>query len=133
MLGGEPCIINGDGESSRDFCYVANAVQANLRAAFIEDPAAMNQVYNVAAGQRTTLTQLHEAIAAGLRRLQPSLNVRKPQFADFRDGDIRHSLADIGKAARLLGYVPSHDVAAGLAETADWYLRQAREQAPPAR
>ena len=59
--------------------------------------------------------------------------MREPPFADFRDGDIRHSLADIGKAGRLLGYAPSHDVAAGLAETADWYLRQAREQAPAAR
>jgi len=133
MLEGAPCVINGDGESSRDFCYIANAVQANLRAAFVEEPAAMNQVYNVAVGQRTTLSQLHEAIAAALRRLQPSLNVSEPQFADFRDGDIRHSLADIGKAARLLGYAPSHEVAAGLAETADWYLTQAREQAAHAR
>jgi len=126
MVQGSPCVINGDGESSRDFCYIANAVQANLRAAFVESPEAMNQVYNVAVGQRTTLKQLHAAIAAALTRLEPSLKVQEPQLADFRSGDIRHSLADVGKAARLLGYAPSHDVAAGLAETADWYWTQAR-------
>jgi len=84
-----------------------------LRAAFVESPEAMNQVYNVAVGQRTTPRQLHGAIAVALARLEPALKVQEPQFADFRSGDIRHSLADVGKAARLLGYAPSHDVEAG--------------------
>jgi len=121
MLRGEPCTINGDGETSRDFCYVANVVQANLRAALVEDEAALNQVYNVAVGDRTTLNQLHSSLAAALRELRPGLDVRDPLRQEFRQGDIRHSLADIGKARTLLGYAPTHDVAAGLRETAAWY------------
>ena len=119
-------MINGDGETSRDFCFVANAVQANLRAALVEDPAAQNQVFNVAVGQRTTLAQLHGLLAAALTKLVPELRVAPPIKRDFRDGDVRHSLADIGKAAGLLGYVPSHDVRAGLEQTATWYVAQAR-------
>ncbi len=126
MLRGEPCIINGDGETSRDFCFVANAVQANLRAALVDDPAALNQVYNVAIGQRTTLLQLHELLAAALLRLDPALRVAPPVKGRFREGDIRHSLADIGKAAGLLGYAPSHDVRAGLEQAASWYVAQER-------
>ena len=121
MLRGQPCVINGDGETSRDFCYVANAVQANLRAALAHDAAALNQVYNVAVGQRTTLRQLHAAIAEALQRLDGTLKVAPPQFADFREGDVRHSLAEVGKASRLLGYEPTHDLLAGLAEAVGWY------------
>ena len=121
MLRGQPCVINGDGETSRDFCYVANAVQANLRAALVDDAAALNQVYNVAVGQRTTLRQLHAAIAEALQRLDGTLKVAPPQFADFREGDVRHSLADVGKASRLLRYAPTHDLLAGLAEAVGWY------------
>jgi UDP-N-acetylglucosamine 4-epimerase len=124
MLRGEACVINGDGETSRDFCYVANAVQANLRAALIDDSAALNQVFNVAVGQRTTLIQLHGLLAAALTRLLPALRVLPPRRGAFRDGDVRHSLADIAKAGNLLGYAPSHDVRAGLEETAPWYLAQ---------
>jgi UDP-N-acetylglucosamine 4-epimerase len=125
MLRGEPCAINGDGETSRDFCYVGNAVQANLRAALVDEPAALNQVYNVAVGQRTTLMQLHELLAAALKSLDPTLRVTPPTQRDFRSGDVRHSLADIGKAASLLGYAPSHDVRAGLQEAAQWYVEKA--------
>lgn len=126
MLEGTPCVINGDGETSRDFCFVANAVQANLRAALVEKSEAVNQVYNVAVGDRTTLKELHSAIAAALQRLDPALQVQPPHFSDFRAGDVRHSLADIGKARRLLGYAPTHNVAAGLAEAVEWYVRNAR-------
>ena len=126
MLRDEPCVINGDGETSRDFCFVANAVQANLRAALVDDAAALNQVFNVAVGQRTTLTQLHGMLAEALTRLVPDLRVTPPVMRDFRGGDVRHSLADIGKAAGLLGYAPSHDVRSGLAQTASWYVAQAR-------
>lgn len=125
MLTGEPCVIYGDGETSRDFCFVANVVQANLRAALVEDPEALNEVYNVAVGGRTSLVELHAAIATSLRARNPSLHVLAPRFADFRDGDIRHSLADVSKAKRLLGYVPTHDLRAGLAETVDWYMSDA--------
>ena len=124
MLRGQACVINGDGETSRDFCFVANAVQANLRAALVDEPAALNQVYNVAVGQRTTLAQLHELLAAALTRITPGLRVSPALKREFRDGDVRHSLADIGKAASLLGYAPSHDVRAGLEQAASWYVAQ---------
>jgi UDP-N-acetylglucosamine/UDP-N-acetylgalactosamine 4-epimerase len=127
MLRGEPCLINGDGETSRDFCYVANAVQANLRAALVEEAAALNQVYNVAVGQRTTLVQLHALLAAALTRLDPALRIVLPVKRGFREGDVRHSLADIGKATSLLGYAPSHDVRAGLQEAAAWYVAQEKK------
>lgn len=122
MLAGEPCVINGDGETSRDFCYVANAVQANLRAALTVDTAAVNQVYNVAIGGRTTLNELHRSLTRVLLSRRPHLNVAPPVHADFRAGDVRHSQADIGKARRLLGYEPSHDVDAGLAAAVQWYI-----------
>jgi UDP-N-acetylglucosamine 4-epimerase len=122
MMRGQACVINGDGETSRDFCYVANAVQANLHAALVEDPRAGGQVYNVAAGQRTTLLQLHGLLTAALREQRPGLAVQPPMFAGFRDGDVRHSLADISKARALLGYEPTHDVRAGLREAVSWYV-----------
>ncbi len=122
MLHSKPCVINGDGETSRDFCYVANAVQANLRAALVEDSTALNQVYNVAVGQRTTLKELHALIAGAVRRVDPTLKVLPPEFSQFRAGDVRHSLADIDKARHRLGYEPTHDVPAGLAEAIGWYV-----------
>jgi UDP-N-acetylglucosamine 4-epimerase len=124
MLSGQPCVINGDGETSRDFCYVANAVQANLRAALTHDQRAVGQVYNIAAGQRTTLLHLHEMLSAALRDARPGLSAVSPTFTDFRAGDVRHSLADIGKARDLLGYQPTHDLARGLAEAVAWYTAQ---------
>jgi len=126
MLSGRACTINGDGETSRDFCYVANAVQANLRAALVEEPRAQGQVYNVAAGQRITLLQLHELLSSALREQRPGLVVPPPTFAPFRDGDVRHSLADIGKARSLLGYEPTHDVRVGLREAVGWYVQNLR-------
>jgi len=122
MLSGQTCVINGDGETSRDFCFVANAVQANLRAGTAASTDAANQVYNVAVGDRTTLNQLHDAIAASLQTVRPGLQVSPPQHADFRAGDVRHSLADVGKARSLLGYAPTHDVKAGLAQAVGWYV-----------
>jgi UDP-N-acetylglucosamine 4-epimerase len=124
MLCGEDCAINGDGETSRDFCYVANAVQANLRAALVEDGEAVNQIYNVAVGDRTTLNQLHAQIRAALHTQRPDLAVAPPLHRDFRAGDVRHSQADVSKARRLLGYAPSHDVAAGLAQSIGWYVHR---------
>ncbi len=125
MLRGERCRINGDGETSRDFCFVANAVQANLRAGIASDAEAINQVYNVAVGDRTTLNQLHTALTDNLQRERPALQIEAPDYADFRAGDVRHSLADVSKAGRLLGYVPTHDVHAGLAVATGWYIRHA--------
>lgn len=124
MLAGRACVINGDGETSRDFCYVANAVQANLRAALTTQPEALNQVFNVAAGGRTTLNRLHELLAAALTAASGRRLDLAPRYEAFRPGDVRHSQADIQKAARLLGYTPSHDLAAGLEEAAPWYVQR---------
>ena len=127
LLRGERVSIYGDGETSRDFCYVANAVQANLRAALATDAAAVNQVYNVAVGERTTLNGLY----AVLRQLLPDLDAPAAVHESFRAGDVRHSQADVGKAVRLLGYAPTHDLRAGLVEALPWYV--ARFAAEPAR
>ena len=124
LLNGEPVSINGDGETSRDFCYIANAVQANLLAACAEDQAALDQVYNVAVGQRATLNELftliYEQVAPHVTRVVQE----KPLYRDFRAGDVRHSLADIGKAQTLLGYQPSHTLRQGLDVAAAWYLKK---------
>jgi UDP-N-acetylglucosamine/UDP-N-acetylgalactosamine 4-epimerase len=121
MLEGRECVVNGDGETSRDFCYVRNVVQANLRAALTTDAEAIGRVYNVAVGQRTTLNELHAALAAAVEAARPGLRVAPPARAAFRAGDVRHSLADISLARRLLGYEPSHTLAAGRDETVAAY------------
>ncbi len=121
MLEGRECVINGDGETSRDFCYVRNVVQANLRAALTSDADAIGRVYNVAVGQRTSLNELHAALAAAVEARRPELRVPTPQHAPLRAGDVRHSLADISLARRLLGYEPSHTIAAGMIETVASY------------
>ena len=124
MMSGKPIEIFGDGSTSRDFCYVANAVQANLRAALAGDDA-QNQVYNVAVGERTSLNQLFGLLRDGLARHQVHYG-KDPAHADFRRGDVMHSEADISKAHRLLGYAPTHRLADGIAEALPWYLRSAR-------
>ena len=121
MLEGGKCVINGDGETSRDFCFVRNVVQANLRAALTSDADAIGRVYNVAVGQRTNLNELHAALAAGVEARRPGLRVAPPRHAPFRAGDVRHSLADISLARRLLGYEPTHTIAAGMIETVAAY------------
>lgn len=126
MIHDEPVYLNGDGETSRDFCYIANAVQANLLAATASDPAAVNQVYNIAVGQRTSLNELLEHLRARLAPRFPRLADFSPIHRDFRAGDVRHSLADIGKAHRLLGYEPTHVIGDGLSEAMQWYLDHLR-------
>jgi len=123
MILNEPVTINGDGSTSRDFCYVANVVQANLRAALTPNPEAIGQNFNIAVGQRTSLNDLFEALRAPLARTFPHLRNAKPVHRDFRAGDILHSLADIGKARRLLNYEPTHSLAEGLVEALDWYVQ----------
>ncbi|MBI4995607.1 MAG: Vi polysaccharide biosynthesis UDP-N-acetylglucosaminuronic acid C-4 epimerase TviC [Rhodocyclales bacterium] len=122
MMAGEPVWINGDGETSRDFCYIANTVQANLLAAVATSDEATNQVYNVAVGDRTTLNDLFEAIRVLLAPRFKHLADFKPNYRDFRAGDVRHSLADVTKARTLLGYEPSHRIGEGLREAMDWYV-----------
>ena len=130
MIHHEPVYINGDGETSRDFCYVANAVQANLLAATTPDAAAVNQVYNVAVGQRTTLNELFQHLRAMLAPRFARLAGLTPIYRDFQAGDVRHSLADISKANRWLGYDPTHTIADGLAEAMEWYLGHLTNEAP---
>jgi len=122
MLAGSTCTINGDGESSRDFTYVANAVQVNVRAALTKRAEAVNQVYNVAVGERTTLNDLHRLLGAAISAQRPSMKIVPPQYVGFRAGDVRHSQADIGKARRLLDYEPTHGVDVGLREAVAWYV-----------
>lgn len=119
LLQREPVFINGDGETSRDFCPVANVVQANLLAATAPQQA-RNEVYNVALGGRTSLNQLFDLLRAALAGHGADPAAR-PVHREFRDGDVRHSLADIGKARRLLGYEPQVDVAQGIAAAIPWY------------
>lgn len=121
LIKNEEVFINGDGKTSRDFCFIDNAVQANLLAATVDHNAAVNQVYNVAAGDQTTLNALFDEIKTELAQNYPQLHNKVPTYRDFRPGDVRHSLADITKAARLLGFSPSHRVSEGLKEAVSWY------------
>lgn len=123
MIRNETLYINGDGETGRDFCYIDNTVQANLLAAMVEDPEAVNQVYNVAVSGRTTLNELFQLLRAALEPRFPHLRDFRPVYRDFRRGDVRMSLADIGKAQRLLGYAPVCDAREGLEKTVHWYAK----------
>ena len=122
MLLREDVQINGDGKTSRDFCFVANAVQANLLAATTANPEAVNQVYNVALDDRTSLNSLFELLRDVLAETRPGIAPLRPLYRDFRSGDVRHSQADISKARRLLGYVPSHRLSEGIRAAMPWYI-----------
>lgn len=121
MLNGEMVCINGDGETSRDFCFVANAVQANILAATATEVAALNQVYNVAVGDRTTLNSLFFLIRDEL--ISDGVNPHaQPVYGEFRAGDVRHSQANIDKARSLLGYFPTHRLIDGIVLGMKWYV-----------
>ena len=121
MMNNEPVQINGDGETSRDFCYVENVVQINLLCAATTNPKAIHQVYNVALSERTSLNELFAMLRERLLPHCPHLNRYKPVYRDFRTGDVRHSQADISKARRLVGYAPTHRMEQGLDDALDWY------------
>lgn len=121
MIRGEEVVVNGDGETSRDFCFIDNVVQANILAA-LAGPEGLNQVYNVAYGGRTTLNELFGYLVSGLRQ-QGIDYALSPRHGDFRAGDVRHSQADISKARSLLGYAPQYDIEAGLKAAMPWYVR----------
>lgn len=122
MIQGSPVLINGDGETSRDFCYIANVVQANLLAATRIPDGPGAHVFNVACHERTTLNQLFELLRQRLVRTHPRLESARPDYREFRAGDVRHSEADISRARATLGYEPTHDITAGLDEALGWYL-----------
>jgi UDP-N-acetylglucosamine/UDP-N-acetylgalactosamine 4-epimerase len=114
--------INGDGETSRDFCYIDNVIQANERAMLTDNADAVNTIYNVAASGRTTLNQLYNMLGEELALYKTDFAVPEPGYAPFRPGDILHSFADIGRAQRLLQYSPSHDIELGIRECMQWYV-----------
>jgi UDP-N-acetylglucosamine/UDP-N-acetylgalactosamine 4-epimerase len=122
MMENKLLCINGDGETSRDFCYVANVVQANLLAALSTNPESLNRIYNVAVGGRTTLNELFRLLNNRLLPDCPHLKNVAPIYSPSRSGDVRHSQADISKARELLGYEPTHHIAQGLDETLRWYM-----------
>ena len=120
MIAGDDVFINGDGETSRDFCFIENTVQANILAATAPEEV-KNQVYNVAVGDRTTLNDLYAAIQVAL--LENSINYAKPAvYREFRAGDVRHSQASIAKIQQALGYVPEYPIAEGIQLAMRWYV-----------
>lgn len=121
MIRGEEVVVNGDGETSRDFCFVENAVQANILAALAQ-PEGVDQVYNVAFNARTTLNELFQYLAQTLDEQGVKYD-KSPVYRDFRAGDVRHSQADISKAKELLGYEPMHNIVQGLEVAMPWYTQ----------
>lgn len=122
LIRDEPVYINGDGETSRDFCYIDNCVQANIMAAVSGPIAREESVFNVAVGDRTTLNELFGLIRDEVAAVKPEAAKAEPVYRDFRPGDVRHSLADIGRAGKILGYEPRYRIKDGLSVSADWYL-----------
>ena len=122
ILNKEDVYINGDGETSRDFCYIDNTVQMNLLAATTDNEEATNQVYNVALNDRTSLTKLHQMIEERLIERVEGLEKKKPIYREFRSGDVRHSQASIDKAQKLLDYQPKYRISEGMTDAIDWYV-----------
>ncbi|WP_448549201.1 SDR family oxidoreductase [Thalassotalea fusca] len=120
MFNKEEVFINGDGETSRDFCFVENAVQANILAALSQEKG-LNQVYNVAVGDRTTLNILFDSLKNALRENNVDYD-GEPTYREFRAGDVRHSQADITKARELLGYEPEYRIQQGISKAMLWYV-----------
>ena len=129
LLSGDACLIFGDGETSRDFCHVANVAQANILAATSSRSLGNSEVYNVACGRETSLNELFRMIRLGLVGLQPSMAGAFPTYAHFRDGDIRRSAADITKIKQDLQYEPTHSIAQGLSQTLEWYVEHSAKGA----
>lgn len=126
LMAGQSPTINGDGTYSRDFTYIANVIQANERAALATAPEAVNTVYNVACGSRADMNEVFYSLRQEFSRFDPAIAGIEPVYGPVRAGDVPHSLAAIDKAARLLGYAPQFDFAAGLHQTAEWYFRYLR-------
>ena len=122
ILNKDNVYINGDGETSRDFCYIDNTVQMNLLAATTDNDKATDQVYNVALNDRTSLNQLYQMIEERLIQRTQGLEKKEPIYRDFRIGDVRHSQANIDKAQALLGYQPKYMISEGMDEAMDWYV-----------
>ena len=127
IIAGDTLFINGDGETSRDFCFVDNAVKANILAALAQGEAS-GEVYNVACNARTSLNQLKDMIFSSLQKFDDDVQVPEVVYRDFRAGDIQHSQADIAKAEKLLGFEPSHQIGQGIDQAMPWYLDSLKEE-----
>jgi len=123
ILNGEDLFINGDGETSRDFTYIDNVIQANILAGTTDNKKAFGEAFNTAIGGRETLNNLYSAITKGIKENLPELKIKNPIYRDFRAGDIRHSNANIDKMKKLLGYEPTHTLESGLSESIAWYIK----------
>lgn len=128
ILNGERITINGDGETSRDFCYVQNVVQLNILAAHSDSESREASVFNVALNDRTSLNNLFELISSACDKNVEGLEIKPPEYQDFRAGDVRHSQADISKAIEQLGYQPSHRISEGILETVRWHLERRKNE-----
>jgi UDP-N-acetylglucosamine 4-epimerase len=122
ILAGEDVYINGDGETSRDFTYIDNVVQANILAGTTENVQTFGEAFNTAAAGRETLNNLYKAIVEGIEKELPEIKIKSPIYRDFRAGDIRHSNANIDKIRELMGYEPTHTLQEGLQESLTWYI-----------
>ena len=127
ILNKDDVFINGDGETSRDFCYINNAVQMNLLAATTDNNEATDQVYNVALNDRTSLNKLYQMIEERLIQRTQGLEKKEPIYQDFRAGDVRHSQANIYKAQALLAYQPKYMISEGMDKAMDWYVSSLTE------
>lgn len=128
ILNGEDLFINGDGETSRDFTYIENVIQANILAGTTTNEKAFGEAFNTAVGGRETLNNLYSAIVKGVKRHLPDLLINTPIYRDFRTGDIRHSNANITKIQQLLGYEPTHTLENGLKESIEWYIKDIKKR-----
>ena len=124
MIKGDEIFINGDGETSRDFCYIENVIQINLLAATVNSPDAINQIYNVAVGDRTNLNDLYRQLQLNIITALPALQIPNPTYRGFRAGDVRHSQADVTKAVTLLGYQAKYKVHDGIRDSVCWYIER---------
>lgn len=122
MINNEEIFINGDGETSRDFCYIENAIQANILSATATSPA-KNKVYNVAVGDRTALNELFDILKVELSLEFPLVDKINAKYRDFRDGDVKHSQANIERIKKHLNYEPSHRINEGISVAMKWYIK----------
>jgi UDP-N-acetylglucosamine 4-epimerase len=129
LFSGQPCVVYGDGSASRDFCYVANVVQANLLAASAPGPQAAPRIFNVACGKSTTLLELFSTIRRQIATVWPSAGDKTPHFEPPRPGDVLHSRASVDRARGYLGYVPEYDLGRGLEETVRWTIDRSARRA----
>ncbi len=126
ILNNQEVKIFGDGSTSRDFCYIDNVIQANLLAAFTDKQASLNQIYNIAVNDQTSLNDLYKIISKAVQKINPDIIIPEPTYKDFRAGDVKHSRADISKAQKLLNYLPTHRIKDGIFETVKWYMKETK-------